>query len=110
MTGGRHYAGPKVSKRDLVSGIRDALLSADGATSPEVREAAIGPNRLPASPWASYVTTVRDAPYRVTDSMVDELSEAGCTDDQIVEVTIAAAFGNAEWRLNLALDAMHAED
>ncbi|HJQ43736.1 MAG TPA: hypothetical protein VJ831_11670 [Jatrophihabitantaceae bacterium] len=110
MTGGRHYAGDKVSKWDLVEGIRTAILTAPSATTDvDVREAAIGPDRLPASPWSSYVTTVRDTPHRVTDSMVDELGEKGVSDEEIVEVTVAAAFGSAVWRLNLALDALRSE-
>lgn len=109
MAGGRHYAGARTAKLDLIDGLRASVLSDAATSSAEIRAAAVGPNRLPPSPWPMYVTSVRDRPHHITDAMVDALVEDGCADEEIVEVTIAAAFGSAEWRLNVALDALHAE-
>jgi hypothetical protein len=109
MAGGRHYAGARRAKHDLVDGLQASVLSDAATSSRELRAAALGPNRLPPAPWPMYVTSVRDRPHHITDAMVDALVEDGCTDEEIVEVTIAAAFGSAAWRLTMALDALHAQ-
>jgi alkylhydroperoxidase family enzyme len=38
---------------------------------------------------------VRDASYKITDTDIDRLTAAGYTEDQIFEVTVAAAVGAA---------------
>jgi AhpD family alkylhydroperoxidase len=46
-------------------------------------------------PWEPYVTAVRDASHEITDGDVGRLIAAGHTEDQIFEVTVAAAAGAA---------------
>ncbi|MEU7790383.1 hypothetical protein [Amycolatopsis sp. NPDC049159] len=46
-------------------------------------------------PLRSYVTTVREASYRVTDADVEALKTAGYSEDEIFEATVAAAVGAA---------------
>ncbi|WP_020672492.1 hypothetical protein [Amycolatopsis nigrescens] len=46
-------------------------------------------------PWRSYAATVRDASYTVTDADIARLIAAGHTEDEIFEVTAAAAVGAA---------------
>ena len=62
-----------------------------------------------AETWAAYVGKVRDASYRITDLDVSALKAAGCTEEEIFEVTVAAATGAALQRLDLGLRAMHGE-
>ena len=59
--------------------------------------------------WAAYLGTVRDASYRITDHDVSALKAAGCTEEEIFEITVAAAARAALQRLDLGLKAMHGE-
>ena len=59
--------------------------------------------------WSTYVAKVRDASYRVTDADVAALKAAGCTEEEIFEMTVAAATGAALHRLDLGLRAMERE-
>ena len=56
--------------------------------------------------WSAYVSKVRDASYRITDDDVWALRGAGCTEEEIFEITVAAATGAALQRLDLGLRAM----
>ena len=79
---------------DPVADLRHAVLDAPAATDPALRAAAAAGDPLP-EPWQAYATTVRDASYLVTETDVDRLTTAGCSEDQIFEVTVAAAVGAA---------------
>jgi len=73
-----------------VENLRYAVFDAAATTSPEVRRAAATGDALD-EPWASYTALVRDASYRITDlSQLD-----GHSEDEIFEVTVAAAVGAA---------------
>jgi hypothetical protein len=50
---------------------------------------------------------VRDASYRITDSDVDYLLVGGCTEDAVLEMTLAAALGAASRRLDAGLRLLH---
>lgn len=86
--------GPVIDHGDVVANLRHAVLDAPATTDPALRAAAAVGSPLP-EPWQSYATTVRDASYRVTDIDVDRLTAAGYSEDQIFEVTVAAAVGAA---------------
>jgi hypothetical protein len=77
-----------------VENVRHAVLDAPGTTDPALRTAAASGGPLP-EPWQSYATTVRDASYKITGTDIDRLTAAGHTEDQIFEVTVAAAAGAA---------------
>src|SRR4051812_47490712 len=79
---------------DAVADLRHAVLHAPATTDPALRAAAAAGDPL-AEPWQSWTTTVRDASYRITDADVNRLTAAGCSEDQIFEVTVAAAVGAA---------------
>ncbi|MFB9833825.1 hypothetical protein [Actinoallomurus acaciae] len=79
---------------DAVENLRHAVLDAPGTTDPALRTAAANGGPLP-EPWRSYATAVRDASYEITGADVDRLTAAGHTEDQIFEVTVAAATGAA---------------
>ncbi|MFS8097359.1 hypothetical protein LFM09_09470 [Lentzea alba] len=67
--------------------LRKAVLEAPARTSPELRQAAAAGDA-----WGSYAATVRNASYRITDEDIAQLDH---TEDEIFEVTVAAAVGAA---------------
>ena len=56
----------------------------------ELREAA-KPDRPAPPEFAAYLDKVRNQAYKVTDADVQALKDAGFSDDQIFEQTVAAA-------------------
>jgi AhpD family alkylhydroperoxidase len=78
---------------DAAENLRHAVLEAPATTDPALRTAAAVGGPLP-EPWQSYATTVRDASYKITDTDI-ELTGAGHTEEEIFEVTVAAALGAA---------------
>jgi AhpD family alkylhydroperoxidase len=87
-------AGDRTDRSDLVENLRHAVLHAPGVTDPTLRTAAATGDTL-AEPWQSYTATVRDASYQVTDADIDRLAAADASEDEIFEVTVAAAVGAA---------------
>lgn len=77
-----------------VANIRHSVLAAPAVTPVELRAAAATGDGLD-EPWRTYAQTVRDASYRVTDADIAALRAAGAGDDEIFEVTCAAAVGAA---------------
>jgi alkylhydroperoxidase family enzyme len=83
------------------------LLERPGTLDAAIREAAASGGALPQA-LAGYVDTVRRHAYEVTDADIAALVAAGYSEDQIFELTIAAAYGAARARLQAGLDAMAA--
>jgi AhpD family alkylhydroperoxidase len=79
---------------DAAENLRRAVLDAPATTDPALRTAAVDGGPLP-EPWRSYATTVRDASYKITGTDIDRLAAAGHTEEEIFEVTVAAAVGSA---------------
>jgi alkylhydroperoxidase family enzyme len=79
---------------DDVENLRHAVLAAPATTDAALRTAAAQGGPLP-EPWQSYAAMVRDASYKITATDIDRLTAAGYTEDQIFEVTVAAAVGAA---------------
>ncbi|MEE1664159.1 hypothetical protein ACWDWS_32815 [Streptomyces sp. NPDC003328] len=86
--------GPAAGHGDAVADLRRSVLEAPATTDPALRAAAMAGEPLP-EPWQSYATTVRAASYRITEADMDRLTADGCSEDQIFEVTVAAAVGAA---------------
>jgi alkylhydroperoxidase family enzyme len=57
----------------------------------------------------SYAAKVRDESYRVTDADVAKLRTAGVSEDEIFEVTVAAALGAACRCLDAGMRALREE-
>jgi AhpD family alkylhydroperoxidase len=89
LAGGDH-----VERGDLVENLRHAVLAAPAGTAPALRVAAATGEGL-AEPWAAYTALVRDASHRVTDADVERLTAAGHSEDEVYEMTVAAAVGAA---------------
>ncbi|SDS89818.1 hypothetical protein [Actinopolymorpha singaporensis] len=86
--------GPVTDRGDDVANLRYAVLDAPATTEPALRAAAAAGEHLP-EPWQSYARTVREASYRITDADIDRLIATACSQDEIFEVTVAAALGAA---------------
>jgi alkylhydroperoxidase family enzyme len=91
-----------------VAALRAAVLDGAGMVDPAIRRAAGTGTTVP-EVWAAYVSKVRDASYTITDHDVSALKAAGCTEEEIFEITVAAATGAALQRLDIGLRAMHGE-
>jgi hypothetical protein len=52
---------------------------------------------------ADYLALIDQQPYRITDANVSALRSAGLSEDGIFELTVAAALGAAQRRLDAAV-------
>jgi AhpD family alkylhydroperoxidase len=80
--------GERIDRGDLVENLRYAVFENPAVTSPEQRKAA-------ARGEQPYTSKVRDTPNRVTDGDIEQLTATGHTEDEIFEITAAAAIGAA---------------
>src|SRR6266511_1734484 len=78
----------------LLAALRHAVLDAPAHTDPGLRSAASGGGALP-EPLGAYVGKVRDQSYRITGTDVETLRATGLGEDEIFEITVAAALGAA---------------
>jgi uncharacterized peroxidase-related enzyme len=92
----------------LVADLRQSVLDAPAAMDPATRKAAATDDSL-TEPWNAYAALVRDASYRVSDVDVDRLKTAGHSEDEIFEITVAAAVGAALRSLDAGLRAVRGE-
>jgi len=80
------------------------VLEQPGTVAPELRRAAKGNRAADLPPeLVAYVDKVERHAYKVTDEDVAALKEAGYSEDQLFEITIAAAVGAAMRRLEAGL-------
>lgn len=95
---------------EFVKRLTDAVLESPGETKPDLRRA-IAARRMSEVPadLRSYVEKVSQHAYKVTDDDIAALQRAGYTEDQIFEVTTAAAVGAALDRMKRGLSALHEE-
>jgi AhpD family alkylhydroperoxidase len=104
LAGGDH-----ADQGDVVENLRHTVLAAPGTADPALRRAAVSGGSV-TEPWRSYVTMVRDAAYRVTDADIERLTAAGNSEDEIFEVTVAAAVGAALRSFDAGQRAMRQEN
>lgn len=90
---------------ELVAALRRAVLESPGATDEAARRSAFLGSDVP-EPWAGFVDLVREASYRVTDTDVADVLTAGQSEDAVFEITLAAALGAANLRLDASLRAL----
>jgi AhpD family alkylhydroperoxidase len=94
LTGGTSGAATGDRHERLVTSLRTAVFDSPGKTDPAPRRAAAGGDPADA-PWAAYASKVRDSSYLVTDTDIADLIAAGLSEDEIFEITAAAAVGAA---------------
>jgi alkylhydroperoxidase family enzyme len=90
---------------DAIADLRYSVLEAPATTGPALRKAAATGTAVPEL-WRAYVETVRGASYKVTDDDITRLKAAGQTEDQIFELTVAAAVGAALRAFDAGQDAV----
>jgi alkylhydroperoxidase family enzyme len=78
------------------------VLEGKGVADRSARQAAFSGEPLPA-PLDDYLKKVRDDSHQVTDDDFARLRAAGFSEDEIFELTIAAAVGAAERGLQAGL-------
>ncbi|WP_284741335.1 hypothetical protein [Amycolatopsis sp. RTGN1] len=101
------YRFPGFLLADSPDDLRESVFEQPARTSPELRRAA-GTGEGLEAPWRDYAASVRDASQRITDDDVRRLLAAGCTEDEIFEVTVAAAVGAALRSFDAGRDALKA--
>jgi hypothetical protein len=87
--------------RELV----DRVLQGKGKAAPELRRAAFDNAGL-SEPIRTLIDKVANHAYRVTDEDVAAVRAAGLTEDQIFEIVICAAVGQADRQYSSALAAL----
>jgi hypothetical protein len=92
---------PRLHKK-LRNAVIDAPASADAAP----RRAAYYGEGL-AEPLSGYVETLHRHAYRVQDHDIERVLDAGYSEDQVFDVTIAAALGAGDARLRAGLSALN---
>lgn len=90
---------------ELVADVRRAVFESAGDTDPGIRTAAAAGDELP-EPWRAYAAKVHEHSYRVTDADIAALKAAHRAEEEIFEVTVAAAMGAALHRLDAGLRAI----
>jgi len=86
--------------------LRYAVLDAPATADAALRRAAYDGEDL-AEPLSGYVETMRRYAYRVQDRDIERLHNARYSDDQVLEVTVAAALGAGDARLRVGLAALN---
>ena len=89
---------------DRLTALRATVLDGPGVTDRDLRNAAAS-GTAPGA-WTGYVTSVRDTSYRVSEEDITALKAAGFGEEEIFEVTVAAAVGAAFDRLQAGLGAL----
>jgi len=89
----------------FVADLRQGVLEGPGQADPAMRRAAATGEGV-AEPWQSYTSKVRNEPWSVADSDIGDLKAAGHSEDEIFEMTIAAALGPSLRILDAGLQAV----
>lgn len=83
------------------------VLEGEGHASPEIRSAAFNNEGL-TEPASTFVEKVTHRATTVTDADIDALLKAGLSEDQIYEIAVCAAIGQATRQYENALAALSA--
>jgi alkylhydroperoxidase family enzyme len=81
------------------------ILEGDGRASYAQRRAAFDNEGL-AKPLSTLIDKVAKHAYKVTDEDIAAVKASGFSDDQIFEIVVCAAIGQATRQYNAALDAL----
>ena len=83
------------------------ILEGDGNASPSVRRAAFNNSGL-VEPLGALVDKVARHAYRVTDQDISTARASGRSEDQVFEIVVCAAIGQATRQYDTALAALEA--
>jgi len=87
--------------------LANRVLEGDGKASSSERRAAFNNSGL-AEPLGTLVDKVARRPYRVTDEDIAAAKESGLSEDQVFEIVVCAAIGQATRQYDTALSALDA--
>lgn len=93
---------------DRVAALRFAVLESDAMTAPALRRTAAVGDDL-AAPMGPYLAKVREACFRISDADVADLRTGGYGEEEIFELTVAAALGAALRRRDAGMAAFLGE-
>jgi hypothetical protein len=91
--------------RPLHRALIDRILGRDGHATSELRHAAFTNAGLD-EPIRTLVDKVARHSYQVTDEDVADVRAAGLSEDQVFEIVVCAAVGQADRQYRAALDAL----
>ena len=83
--------------------LKQAVLDSSATTPVDVRRAAFEGSFADAA-LGDYVALVQQQAFRVTEARLSELRKRGVSDDGIFELTVAAALGAAQRRLESGVE------
>jgi hypothetical protein len=93
---------------EQIDRVSRGILEAPGVTEPQDRLAAFEGTTVP-EPIRSYLAKVRTQAWMIVDQDFEALRAAGHREDAILELTVAAALGEAARRHEAALRAVFGE-
>jgi hypothetical protein len=93
--------------REARNALARRILEGAGKVSPSERRAAFQNSGL-AKPLAALVNKVARHAYRVTDEDITAAKLSGLTEDQVFEIVVCAAIGQATRQYDTALAALEA--
>ena len=93
--------------RQALRALTRRILEGDGKASPSVRKAAFNNSGL-AKPAGTLVDKVAKHANRVTDEDISAVKESGLSEDQVFEIVVCAAIGEALRQYDNALVALEA--
>jgi len=93
--------------RQARKALASRILEGDGKASPSERRAAFYNSGL-AKPAATLVNKVVNHSYRVTDEDFAAARESGLSEDQVFEIVVCAAIGQAARQYDAAFAALEA--
>ena len=99
---------PHQRHADSLAAVRRAVFRSDGASDRATRSAAADDGELPER-LSAYLAAVREESYRITEGHIDALKASGESEEEIFEVTVAAALGASLRRLDAGLRAIRRE-
>ena len=105
MRPGRRRSGLVTDRHALaVLELHRAVLESPGHSDPSMRQAVFcGTEESLPAPVSTYVEKVREQSYRITDRDIEAMKGAGLCEDVVFEITVAAALGAANRRLEAGL-------
>jgi hypothetical protein len=93
-------------RADLASRLQTAVFESPAMTVPEVRSAAAaGGSTLP-NDRASYADRVQSSSKSITGNDIGSLRDGGASEDEVFEITVAAAVGASLRSLDAGLEAV----
>ena len=93
--------------RQARNALRNRILEGDGKAAPSERRAAFNNSGL-AEPLGALVDKVARHAYKITDEDITSAQESGLSEDQIFEIVVCAAVGQATRQYDTAIAALEA--